>query len=301
MLSALARFTRPHTIIATTIQVASLFLIAGGSQVLSPTSLGPVLLTLITCLALNIYIVGLNQITDVEIDRINKPRLPLASLEMSMRQGWIVVALTGLAALVGGLAAGSFLLATVFIIMFIGTIYSVPPLRLKRFSFWAAISIALARGVIANVGVALHYNDIFGGLVHFSPSTLVVMAAFFFGFGLVIAIYKDIPDLMGDQLHGIQTFTVKLGPKRAFDLGRLILTIGYVGVMIVAVFQLPRPNGVLLLVAQIVALVLFWYVSSRVDPRQKSSIAHFYMFLWSLFYAQYIILSVYQVTKGITV
>ncbi len=110
MLSALARFTRPHTIIATTIQVASLFLIAGGSQVLSPTSLGPVLLTLITCLALNIYIVGLNQITDVEIDRINKPRLPLASLEMSMRQGWIVVALTGLAALVG--ATGCWLIST---------------------------------------------------------------------------------------------------------------------------------------------------------------------------------------------
>ncbi len=55
MLSGLVRFTRPHTIIATTIQVVSLFLIAGGSQVLSPTNLGPVLLTLITCLALNIY------------------------------------------------------------------------------------------------------------------------------------------------------------------------------------------------------------------------------------------------------
>lgn len=102
MLSGLVRFTRPHTIIATTIQVVSLFLIAGGSQVLSPTNLGPVLLTLITCLALNITIVGLNQITDVEIDRINKPRLPLASLAMSKRQGWIMVALTGLVALVGG-------------------------------------------------------------------------------------------------------------------------------------------------------------------------------------------------------
>ena len=84
MLSALTRFTRPHTIIATTIQVLALFLIAGGSQILSPAkSLGPVMLTLLTCLALNIYIVGLNQITDVEIDHINKPRLPLASLEMS--------------------------------------------------------------------------------------------------------------------------------------------------------------------------------------------------------------------------
>jgi homogentisate phytyltransferase/homogentisate geranylgeranyltransferase len=68
--------------------------------------------------------------------------------------------------------------------------------------------------------------------------------------------------------------------------------------MVVAVYHLPQPEGVLLLVGQIVALALFWLVSSRVDPRQKSSIAHFYMFLWGLFYAQYIILSVYQVTRG---
>ncbi len=298
MLSAFMRFTRPHTIIATTIQVVSLFLIAGGSQVLAPTSLGPVLLTLFTCLALNIYIVGLNQITDAEIDRINKPHLPLASLEMSMRQGWIVVALMGLVALAGSLMAGPYLLATVSTIMFIGTIYSIPPLRLKRFSFWAAMCIALARGVIANVGVALHYNHVFGGLGNFSPATLVVMAAFFFGFGLVIAIYKDIPDLVGDEIHGIQTFTVKLGARRAFALGRLILTIGYVGVMLVAVSHLPQPDGVLLLVAQVVALALFLFISGRVDPRRKSSIAHFYMFLWGLFYAQYIVLSVYQITKG---
>lgn len=298
MFSAFMRFTRPHTIIATTIQVVALFLIAGGSQVFVPSSLEPVLLTLVTCLALNIYIVGLNQITDVEIDRINKPNLPLAASTMSMRQGWLVAAFMAAVALLGAVIAGPFLLATVLFILFIGTIYSVPPLRLKRFSFWAALSIALARGVIANVGVALHYNDIFGGLNNFSPATLVVMAAFFFGFGLVIAIYKDIPDLLGDEMHGIQTFTVKLGAKGAFNLGRLILTLGYVGVILVAVSQLPQPDSVLLLAAQIVALASFWVVSSRVDPQQKSSIAHFYMFLWGLFYAQYIILSVYQIAKG---
>lgn len=298
MLSAFVQFTRPHTIIATTIQAVCLFWIAGGSQVLTLTSLGPVLLTLVTCLALNIYIVGLNQITDVEIDRINKPRLPLASAQMSMFQGWAAVMLTGMVALIGALIAGPFLLATtVLIIMFIGTIYSMPPLRLKRFSFWAAISIALACGVIANVGVALHYNYVFGGLLDFSPATLIMMAAFFFGFGLVIAIYKDIPDLLGDKAYGIQTFTVKLGPKRAFNLGRLILTIGYGSVMLVAAFQLPQPDGILLLVAQIAALALFWQVSSRVDPQQKGSIAQFYLFLWGLFYAQYIILSVYQVMR----
>jgi homogentisate phytyltransferase/homogentisate geranylgeranyltransferase len=217
---------------------------------------------------------------------------------MSMRQGKAIVALMGLLAVAGAWAAGPWLLLTVLVILLIGTAYSVPPLRLKRLSLWAAISIALARGVVANVGVALHYNDVFGGLADFSPATLAVMAAFFFGFGLVIAIYKDIPDLMGDQAHNIQTFTVRLGAQRAFDLGRAILTTGYVGVMAVALTRLPQPDGVLLLAAQGAFLALFWLVSRRVNPSQKASIARFYMFLWGLFYAQYVVLSLYQVARG---
>ena len=42
---------------------------------------------LIPALLMNICIVGLNQIFDVPIDRINKPYLPLASGEFSMRMG----------------------------------------------------------------------------------------------------------------------------------------------------------------------------------------------------------------------
>lgn len=293
---ALTRFSRPHTIIATTIQVVALFLIAGGATV--SAEIAPVVLTLLTCLALNVYIVGLNQITDIEIDQINKPTLPLASAEMSLRQGWAVVAVTGLVAVVGAWFAGPFLLATTVVILIIGTIYSVPPLRLKRFPFWAAISIALARGVIANLGVALHYQDVFGELLDTPLTTLVVMAAFFFSFGLVIAIYKDIPDLVGDQMHGIETFAVKLGPQRAFNLGRIILSLGYGGVIVVAVSRLPQPDGILLLATQGILLLLFWVVSGMIDVQQKRSIARFYMFLWALFYAQYIVLSLTQITRG---
>jgi homogentisate phytyltransferase/homogentisate geranylgeranyltransferase len=293
---ALTRFSRPHTIIATTIQVVALFLIAGGATV--SAEIAPVVLTLLTCLALNVYIVGLNQITDIEIDQINKPTLPLASAEMSLRQGWAVVAVTGLVAVVGAWFAGPFLLATTVVILIIGTIYSVPPLRLKRFPFWAAISIALSRGVIANLGVALHYQDVFGELLDTPLTTLAVMAAFFFSFGLVIAIYKDIPDLVGDQMHGIETFAVKLGPQRAFNLGRIILSLGYGGVIVVAVSRLPQPDGILLLATQGILLLLFWVVSGMIDVQQKRSIARFYMFLWALFYAQYIVLSLTQITRG---
>ncbi|MCB0286844.1 MAG: UbiA family prenyltransferase, partial [Calditrichaeota bacterium] len=47
--------------------------------------LAALLLALASCLGANIYIVGLNQITDIDIDRINKPDLPLASGIFSMR------------------------------------------------------------------------------------------------------------------------------------------------------------------------------------------------------------------------
>jgi UbiA prenyltransferase family len=51
-------------------------------------ALGPALL-------MNICIVGLNQLYDVEIDRVNKPYLPLASGELSEQQGRWIVAATG--------------------------------------------------------------------------------------------------------------------------------------------------------------------------------------------------------------
>ena len=41
---------------------------------------------LTSALLMNVCIVGLNQLYDVEIDKVNKPYLPLASGEMSMRQ-----------------------------------------------------------------------------------------------------------------------------------------------------------------------------------------------------------------------
>lgn len=56
-----------------------------------------------------------NQLFDVDIDRINKPNLPLASGELSMSQGGAIVAATAAAALAAAWATGSApLLATVF-------------------------------------------------------------------------------------------------------------------------------------------------------------------------------------------
>lgn len=296
-LSVLVGFARPHTVIATTVQVLTLFLIVGGQPALMRESFGLVALTLAACLALNLYVVGLNQLTDVAIDRVNKPWLPMAAGTLSAGQARLLV--LGAAALALGLAAlaGPFLLLTVLLIMLIGSAYSLRPLRLKRFPLAAALSIALARGVIANMGLALHYQERFGGALPLL--TLGVLGIFFFGFGLVIAIYKDIPDGAGDSMHQIETFTTRLGKQRALDLGRAVLTLCYALPISLALAGLPRGDALFLLVSHAAMIVLFWSVSSRVDLGQQRSVSSFYMFLWALFYVEFGVLSIYELSRAV--
>ncbi len=96
-LHAFWQFSRPHTIIGTSLSVLGLYLIAldGLTGSFTGQSLGSLLGTLASCLYGNVYIVGLNQLADVAIDQINKPHLPLASGEYSRAEGTVIVATTG--------------------------------------------------------------------------------------------------------------------------------------------------------------------------------------------------------------
>ncbi|MBX0328972.1 homogentisate phytyltransferase [Oscillochloris sp. ZM17-4] len=296
MLRTLVAFGRPHTIIATTVQVLTIFVIVAGRQA-GPAAVAPLTLALVACLSLNVYVVGINQITDVDIDRVNKPWLPLAGGRLSMAQGRVIVAAAGVLALTLALIAGPYLLLTVAPIMLIGTLYSLPPARLKRRPISAAISIAFARGVLSNLGLALHYSQVFG--VRPPLITLAMMGVFFFGFGLVIAIYKDLPDGKGDALYKIETFTTSMGPQRVLGLGRAILSICYGIPILLALLLLPSGGALFLLLSHLAIIGLFWLASLRVDLRSQTSISGFYMFLWAIFYAEFGVLSLYELTRAI--
>jgi homogentisate phytyltransferase/homogentisate geranylgeranyltransferase len=296
-LSTLIGFARPHTVIATAVQVITLFVIVGGRETLVRESLGLVALTLAACLALNLYVVGLNQLTDVAIDRVNKPWLPVAAGTLTPGQARLLVAGAALLALGLSAIAGRWLLLTVALILLIGSAYSLPPTRLKRHPFAAALSIALARGVIANLGLALHYQERFGGPL--PALTLAILGIFFFGFGLVIAIYKDIPDAAGDRMHQIETFTTRLGRRRALDLGRAVLTACYALPIGLAFAGLPGGAALFLLVSHALIITLFWAVSARVDLARQRSVSSFYMFLWALFYVEFGVLSVYELARAV--
>lgn len=300
-LSAFIRFCRPHTIVATSLQVVGIFILTQGYQRFDAAGAIALALTVITSLAVNLYVVGLNQVTDVEIDRINKPSLPLASGEFSMRQGRLLVATAGVLAI--GLAAtqGPYLLLTILLTFLVGTAYSLPPFHLKVRPFWAALSIAFVRGFVANLGLYQHFSQTLGVATGLTWPQALGLALFFFGFGLVIALYKDIPDLSGDRQFGVRTFTVRLGPAMVFQGGRLILTVFYLVPIIAGLAMLPDPGGLLLLISHLLVIALFWWASWSVDLSRPAAFTRFYMFLWLLFYFEYILLSLNAIIGEIAI
>jgi homogentisate phytyltransferase/homogentisate geranylgeranyltransferase len=287
VMRAFLAFSRPHTIIGTAVSVVALAVLAGlhaGRAVVW----WQVLAVLAGSLATNLYIVGINQLADIEIDKINKPWLPLASGAMSVTRARVTVWGCAGAAVVIGLASGPFALAAFLIGICVGTAYSLPPLRLKRYALWAAVSIAGVRAFAVNLLLFAHFLTTVGVAAHVPP-VVVALTTIVLALSLVIAWFKDIPDMAGDQLFRVRTLTLRLGPRRVFLLGLTVLAVAYGVVIVVALVGLPGLHGGALAVGHVVALVVLIVASTRVDLDRRPSIARFYLLVWGLFYAEYLV------------
>lgn len=309
------RFSRPHTIIGSTISIFCLFTFsaltvktmgmqtAGGLKPYAFTVQDSYLflLTLIAALACNLFITGLNQITDIEIDRINKPHLPLASGEISSAEAkkWVGLALVTALSI-------SFYLSTFFgilitLISFLGWSYSAPPIRFKRYHLWAASAIALVRGPLVNVGIALHFltqiaqNSYFSGLS--IKNTLLIPAQFFAvgvwmipltlfitAFSLGIAWFKDLPDTAGDAEHEVGTLAVKKGKPWAFRLGVIVVSLAYLFLVFWGSFF---SWGIPFTAYQLLALGVFSWWSYKVKLNDVQSLKTYYKLYWILFFLEY--------------
>lgn len=74
---------------------------------------------------------------------MNKPYLPIAAGDLSERSAWILVLLLAVAGLgIVGTNFGPFITKLYCLGLFLGTIYSVPPFRMKRFPVVAFLIIA---------------------------------------------------------------------------------------------------------------------------------------------------------------
>ena len=290
LLKSFWKFSRPHTIIGTSLSVLALYFICletTGNHI-TVVNLEQMLAVWLACLCGNVYIVGLNQLHDVEIDRINKPNLPLASGDFTLQQGKLIVFTTGVLALLIASLSGFWLLATVATSLLLGTAYSVPPIRLKQFPFLAAFCILTVRGIIVNLGLFLHYGSKFDARETLNPYVWT-LTLFILLFTVAIAIFKDVPDLEGDRQYNINTFTLVIGKPAVFNLSRGVITVCYFGTMVAGLFWLTSINVSFFITSHLVLLALLWWRSRDVNLESKSAIADFYQFIWKLFFLEYLL------------
>jgi homogentisate solanesyltransferase len=206
-LRALYKFTRPHTIRGTVLAsicgtIRALVDTPGVLTNLQWQARLPRALIGMTALLLgNAFIVGINQIYDVSIDRLNKPFLPVASGEMSKRFAWFAVVTS---AVVGPLLVRKFFPPLLFQLysfgLFLGLVYSVPPIRTKKNPILAGLTIACVRGFLLNFGVYYAVKDALGEAFSWSPKVAFI-ARFMTAFATVIAVTKDMPDVEGDKVR----------------------------------------------------------------------------------------------------
>jgi 4-hydroxybenzoate polyprenyltransferase len=155
---------------------------------------------------------ALNQIYDLEIDRVNKPKRPLPSGRLSIAQVWWFTNITyALALVLAWLVAPNgrhecFWLVAVAVVC--TYLYSVPPFRTKRLGIWANVTIAIPRGVLLKVAGWSSVKTIAG----LEPWYI---GAIFGLFLLGATTTKDFADMEGDRRGGCRTLPIRYGVRKA--------------------------------------------------------------------------------------
>jgi homogentisate phytyltransferase/homogentisate geranylgeranyltransferase len=242
---------------------------------------------------MNVAIVGINQVYDKKLDRVNKPYLPMASGAFSSDMALSVIAVSTTASFMIGVWSGSSALMWALVIsLLLGIVYSVdaPGLRWKKSPLLAATCVLFVRAVIVQLGFFAHALG--RELTDFNfPINLWCAIGFMTVYGIVIALFKDLPDMEGDMKQNVRTLSVRLGPSFVFNLCLALLSIAYGTAVFMSVVHAPTTISRVVGAVHSVVIVTLLAASRRVDVSSSDSLYDFYIrFIWKAFYLEYFLL-----------
>jgi homogentisate phytyltransferase / homogentisate geranylgeranyltransferase len=283
------KFSRPHTIIGSVVSIFTLFYIIYDNQKID--SFFYLTIAVIIAITCNVFIVGINQVADVNIDKINKPYLPIPSGELSMKQAKIIVYASLFISLSLALFISPFLFVIIAIATSIGWAYSMPPFYLKQHHISAALAIATVRGVLLNLGGFLVFNYLINHSLEI-PQNLKILTLFIIVFSIVISWFKDLPDIEGDAKYNIKTFAILYSPKVVLIMGNLLVGFAYTGTIYMKwldyiMTEIPSFKTKVLLVGHLILLGLFIINAFSIRLNEHQSIKKFYTRFWWFFFAEY--------------
>lgn len=185
----------------------------------------------------------LNQCTDVEIDRINKPDRPIPSGKISLRSASrLFIILYGLSLLLSYFVNKEFMLLTVFATL-LGLGYSIKPFKFKDRLLISNISIAIGYGLL-NFLLGWSANK----PIEDAPLSILLFLTLF---DLFANISKDYRDIEGDRFYQVRTLPIILGIKKSLALQ----FIGLYSISIASIFVISNPFFIAPIICIIISIL----------------------------------------------
>ncbi|XP_024024450.1 homogentisate solanesyltransferase, chloroplastic-like [Morus notabilis] len=246
---------------------------------------------LIVMLLANVYFNGINQIFDADIDRTNKPYLPIPAGNLSLKQAWVLTIFSALGGqLILWLMNADLITTGLFwFCLLLATLYSAPPFRFKESSLATIISLPL-------MSTAHHAGVLYATIVslglpfQWSPPNVFIITyvALYF---VAACLIKDIPDVEGDMKYNIRTFAAIVGPKNITILGMGILLVTFIGAIAAAIYLPQAFKGYSMLTGHLIFALLLLFQVRKLDKANyvQEASTNFYQFLWRLLSLEFLL------------
>jgi geranylgeranylglycerol-phosphate geranylgeranyltransferase len=156
----------------------------------------------------------INDIFDLEIDKINRPERPLPSGKISNKEALVLYFIFLLLSFI----CSWFINLPAFLIVVVSTlILYLYSKYIKRIPLVGNIIVAFLTGLVF----------VFGGVAVGNPSAAIIPAIFAFSINLIREIVKDMEDVEGDRKADVITFPIKNGFQKS-KIIILIITISLI-------------------------------------------------------------------------
>ncbi len=231
-----------------------------------PTPLWRPLVVVLTWLfaAGSVYL--LDGVTDMMEDRLNGSSRPIARGALRREVALVVSIVWAGLALAGSVPLGTPYTVLVPLMLLLGYLYVVPPMRLKRWSVGAGATVLVAGLLTFVAGGAANGTPV--AVVVTSVPLLIFAAAMSAWMGLVGALAKDFTDVYGDAAAGRRTSAVVRGAHRT--AWRLSINAAAIAVVFLAAARRLAP-GLLWPAAALAlgAMAVILGSTRTADPRRR--------------------------------
>jgi geranylgeranylglycerol-phosphate geranylgeranyltransferase len=201
------------------------------------------------------FAIGVNDLADVEIDKVSNQTRPLVSGELTETDMKNANFFFLIWALAGGFISGHFILFLMLAILALSYIYSAPPLELKRIPVLESFLISL-------VYLAVFMSGFFTSSADQSIRAFPLEYMFLIIVTLTLATtVKDIKDIEGDRRVGAMTIPVLFGEKNGKRVVGICLALAFLLVPLIL-----KLNA--LIIPSILAAILAYVVVNRKPYRE---------------------------------